>query len=165
MLTHKASQKDIEGWKNVFEQYKNRLKPNRISGKALCEYLESRYPLLPLEDSKADNLVIQNILENEVFARELPPGTAPNPVCFVIEPVGAGKALYSNQDDIYQHCEILVGIDLISGYFLVEGSSELWDELYAHRGLNENDLANFYCVSEYISCLERFGLLEQTLVD
>ena len=165
MLTHKPSQEEINGWKHVYDLYKNRLKPNRISGEALYGYLESRYPLLPLNDGRADAVVIQNILENEVFARELPPDTAPNPVCCVIEPVGAGKVLYSSQDDFYHHCEILVGIDLVSGYFLVEGSSQLWDELYAHRGLNKIDLSNFYSVAEYIACLERFGMLEQTLAE
>ena len=163
MLTHEPSPEEIAAWKRIYEQYRNRLKPNRISGEALYNYLESRYPLLPLDDGRADGLVAQNILENEVFKRELPPNTAPNPVCCVIEPVGAGKTLYQNQDPFYQHCEIIVGIDIVSGYFLVEGSSRLWDELYAFRGLNENDLSNFFSVAEYIACLERFGLLEKTL--
>ena len=34
----------------------------------------------------------------------------------------------------------------------------------AQRGLNEDDLENFYCVAEYISCLTRFDLLEETLL-
>ena len=45
----------------------------------------------------------------------------------------------------------------------MEGSSLLWDELYAYRGLNEPELENYYSVAEYVSCLNRFGLLEETL--
>lgn len=35
----------------------------------------------------------------------------------------------------------------------------LYDELVAWRGLDEDDLNNYYLVAEYIECLERFGLL------
>ena len=87
--------------------------------------------------------MIQNILLNESLCRELPPGTAPKPVCGIIEPVGAGEALYREQDACFAGIEIFVGIDLTTGYFVVEGSSRLWDELYAFRGLNERDLENY----------------------
>ncbi len=39
---------------------------------------------------------------------------------------------------------------------MVEGSSELWNELFAFRGLDEEDLKNYYLVAEYISCLKQF---------
>ncbi len=163
MQTTQSSAADVARWKEVYAQYRPLLKPNRISGAALYQYLSSRYPLLVLEDTRADRMVTDNILKNECFACELPAGTLPSPVCCVIEPVGSGTALYRAQDAVFSGCEIIVGIDLVSGYFLVEGSSDLWDELFAHRGLNENDLNNFYCVAEYISCLSRFGLLEGAL--
>ena len=164
MQTTQATQEDIARWKRVFAEYKPRLKPNRISGAALYAYLESRYPLLMMEDKRADQVVIGNILNNECFASLLPAGEQPEPVCCAIEPVGSGLALYRAQDAVFSGCDIIVGIDLVSGYFLVEGSSLLWDELYAHRGLNEVDLENFYCVAEYIACLIRFGMLEDHLL-
>jgi hypothetical protein len=163
MQTTPITQADVARWKQIYEEYKPRLKPNRISGALLYAYLEAHYPLHPLEDTRAEWVVTQNILQNECLARQLPEGTAPEPVCCVIEPVGNGEALYSAQDAVFEGIEIIVGIDLVSGYFLVEGSSALWDELYAHRGLNEDDLENFYSVAEYISCLTRFGLLGQML--
>ena len=163
MQTTQVTAEDLARWKRVYEEYRPRLKPNRISGAALYTYLDSRYPLEPLEGTRANQMVSDNILKNDCFARELPPGKRPDPVCCVIEPVGTGASLYRAQDAVFSGCEIIVGIDLVSGNFLVEGSSALWDELYAHRGLNETDLENTYCVAEYIACLSRFGLLEETL--
>jgi len=161
MLTHEPSAEEIATWKQVFAQYRPRLKPNRKSGEEVHTYLRSHYSLRMLQDSRADQVVIQNILLNEPLARELPPGAAPSPVCCIVEPVGAGEALYQEQDACFQGIEIFVGIDLTTGYFVVEGSSRLWDELYAFRGLNEHDLDNYYSVAEYIACLERFDLLDQ----
>jgi len=164
MQTTQATQEDIARWKRVYEEYRPRLRSNRISGAALFAYLESRYPLLYMEDTRADQVLIDNILKNECFASQLPSGEQPEPVCCAIEPVGTGLALYHAQDAVFSGCDIIVGIDLVSGYFLVEGSSLLWDELYAHRGLNEDDLNNSYSVAEYIACLTRFDLLAETLL-
>jgi len=55
-------------------------------------------------------------------------------------------------------------VELNSGYFLVEGSSLLWDELFAFRGLDEEDLKNYYLVAEYVACLRRFDRLDRVLV-
>ena len=163
MQTTPPTRQDLARWKQVYAEYRPKLRPNRISGAALYSYLESRYPLLMQEDPRARSLVTENILANDSLARQLPEGCPPEPVCAVIEPVGAGLALYRAQDAVFAGCEILVGIDLVSGYFLVEGSSLLWDELYAQRGLNDSDLENVYSVAEYIRSLSRFGLLEDTL--
>lgn len=163
MLTHEPSKEEIATWQQVFRTYHARLKPNRNTGADLFAYLQDHYPLRVLKDPKADQVVIQNILLNQTLADELPPGAAPSPVCCIVERGGAGEALYREQDACFQSIDIFVGIDLVSGYFLVEGSSRLWDELYAFRGLNANDLENFYSVAEYVACLQRFGLLEQVL--
>lgn len=161
MLTHEPSAEEIATWKQVFAQYRARLKPNRKNGEEVFAFLRSHYSLRMLQDSDADQVVIQNILRNESLARELPPDTAPKPVCSIVESVGAGEALYREQDACFQGIEIFVGIDRVTGYFVVEGSNRLWDELYAFRGLNENDLKNYYSVAEYVACLKRFDLLDQ----
>ena len=161
MLTHEPSIEEIAGWKQVFSVYRPRLKPNRKSGEELLAYLRSCYPLRMLADADADQVVIQNILFNESLSRELPPGVAPRPVCCIVESTGASEALYREQDDCFAGIEIFVGIDLVTGYFVVEGNSRLWDELYAFRGLNERDLENYYSVAEYVACLKRFDLLDQ----
>jgi hypothetical protein len=161
MFMHAPAQNDRADWKRVYAQYRGSLHPNRISGAELYDYLSKRYPFVPLDDPRMDQIVVSNILENEVFARELPQGVSPDPVCCAIENNGSGEVLYRDQDAIFSGSQIIAGIDLVSGYFLVEGSSLLWDELYARRGLNENDLANEYAVAEYVACLKRFGQLGQ----
>lgn len=165
MLTHEPSAEEIAAWTSVFDAYHARLKPNRKTGAELQAYLLAHYPLRPLTDAQAERVVCENILQNEPFARELPPGAAPNPVCFLVERAGSGESLYREQDACFRGIDIFVGLDLVTGFFCVEGSSRLWDELFAFRGLNEADRNNRYCVAEYVSCLERFGLLEQVLRD
>lgn len=90
-------------------------------------------------------------------------GVEPSVATFVIENKENGEILYENQDELFKGNNILVGIELESGFFYVEGSSLLWDELYAFQGLDEKDIQNYFCVSEYISCLKKFGLLESVL--
>lgn len=165
MLTHAPSPADIAGWKRIYREYGTRLKPNRKTGAELYEYLQSRYALRALSDHHADQVVIQNVLQNEALARELPNGILPDPVCCIVANAGNGEALCQEQDACFKNMQIFVGIDLVSGHFLVEGSSLLWDDLYAFRGLNETDLSNFYCVAEYIFCLKRFGLLAEALAE
>ena len=46
---------------------------------------------------------------------------------------------------------------------MVEGTSLLWDELYAFRGLDAQDLENYVCVAEYIACMQRFSLPMQSV--
>lgn len=163
MLMHSPTPEDVASWKRTAEQYRGRLRPNRISGRALYAYLQSRYPLRQIFDEQADQAVRANILENECFAVDLPEGASPEPACCFIERSGAGLTLYQAQDKVFSGCDIFVGIDLVSGYFTIEGSSLLWDELFAQRGLSEPDLKNDYLVAEYAACLNRFGRLEKTL--
>lgn len=163
MQTTPVTKEDIASWEKIYAEFRPKLKPNRISGRDLYSYLVSRFPILPLDDPRAKQVVSQNILQNECFSRELPQGQAPEPVCCVVQRTGDGEILYRAQDAVFSGCDIFVGIDLASGYFLVEGSSLLWDELYAHRGLDEIDLENKYAVAEYIGCLNRFNMLKETL--
>ena len=168
MQLTQATKEDLARWKRVYAEYRARLRPNRISGAALYAYLDSRYPLQPLEDERTNRAgANRQHPEKQMLPRcELPPcKSLPDPVCCVIEPVGSRRgALSRAATPVFAGCDILAGIDLVSGYFLVEGSSALWDELYAHRGLNEADLENAYCVAEYIACLSRFGMLEETIL-
>lgn len=59
--------------------------------------------------------------------------------------------------------KIFVGLDLASGFYMVEGSTMLWDELCAFQGLDERDLENFVRVGQYVQCLKRFGKTEGIL--
>ena len=164
MQTALPTEEDIARWKEVFATYQPRLKPNRISGEQLREYLTAHYPAQLMQDTEMNQVVTGNILANECYSRTLPEGASPSPVCYKLAREGTALPLYASQDALYVGSDILVGIDLVSGYFLVEGSSLLWDELYAQRGLSEDELFNYYCVAEYVACLTRFNLLEQALM-
>jgi hypothetical protein len=156
MLMQEASPALVAGWKAVFEEHHDRLRPNRKSGQAILNYLRSQYPLEERHDEAALSVVSENVLNNEPFREKLRPGKAPAPIAFTIPHKGSALSLYAQQDALFMGQDILVGIDLESGYFCVEGSSLLWDELYAFRGLDERDIENYYCVAEYIACLARF---------
>ena len=87
----------------------------------------------------------------------------PLPRAFVVNDSGLGQTLYKEQDEVFRGNDIFIGVDLATGFYHVEGSSFLWDELCAYQGLDAEDIQNFYCVAQYIACLERFGLLEKIL--
>lgn len=163
MLTTPATPELVAQWKRTYADYRDRLRPNRRTGEEVLAFLKKRYPLKELTDEAAKRVVSGNVLSNDALREQLPEGTVPVPACFLVERTGEGKKLYDGQDACFDGIDVFVGIDLASGWFCVEGSSLLWDELYAFRGLNEKDLANFYSVAEYVACLQRFGELENVL--
>ena len=169
MLTHKPTKEMISKWKSVWIQYKDKLQPNRKSGTELLNYLLQKYVLTEIHEKKAVDTVFYNVTMNKCYAEKLPIGTSPLPKTFFLENAGNGVVLYTNENkdpiDIWggEITRIFVGIDMITGYFIVEGSTMLWDELYAFQGLDEADLQNFYCVAEYISCLKKFAMLESII--
>jgi hypothetical protein len=163
MLMREATSQTAEKWKAVWNEYKDRLRPNRKSGAEVAEYLAGKYPLIELHDDESKKAVTDNVLGNKPSADKLPPGASPSPAAFIVENRGAGEALYEDQDEVFKGISIFVGIDLESGCFFVEGSGLLWDELYAFQGLDEDDIQNYYCVAEYVTCLKRFGVLDKAL--
>lgn len=163
MLTQEPTLEIFEKWKEVWIEYKDKLLPNRKSGKEVVEYLKNKYLLEELNDDYAKQVVIDNLIYNKPLADKLPMGVEPSVVTFVVGNKDNGKFLYENQDEIFKGINIFVGVELESGFFCVEGSSLLWDELYAFQGLDEKDIQNYFCFAEYISCLKKFGLLESVL--
>ena len=127
------------------------------------EYLNQKYPLRELDSQAARQVVLSNITMNEPMAAKLSRDVQPKVVTFIVENADAGQALYEDRPNVYQGADIFVGIELESGIFQVEGSSDLWDELLAFQGLDEQDLENYYLVSEYVSCLKKFGLFEKKI--
>lgn len=157
MLTHSPTPGQIESWKRTFETYAPALRPNRKTGEEIQTYLLKKYPADELEDEAARRVVVSGVRGNAPTAEKLPAGERPRPYCCVVRREGAGKTLYEKQDGCFNGIDIFVGIDLVSGYFTVEGSSLLWDELYFFRGLDETDLKNYYLVAEYVACAKFFG--------
>ena len=163
MLMQEVSPEMVTAWKVTYDTYRARLKPNNKPVLAIIAYLIQKYPVTELTEETVKQVVIDNILLNDCHAKKLPAGKAPVAKVFVIEDTGVGKYLYENQDEPFKGNKIIVGFDLETAFFMVEGSSLLWDELFAFRGLDEDDLNNFYLVAEYIGCVKKTGMLESVL--
>lgn len=163
MLMQEATPEMLEAWEVTWNEYKDRLNPNRKSGAEIVAYLSGEYLLSEILDDEALQVIIGNVLNNEPYAEKIPVGNTPSPVAYFVKKSGNGRILFENQDEVFKGQKIFVGVDLISGFFCVEGSSMLWDELCAFQGLDEKDIQNTYCVAEYISCLRRFGLLDEII--
>lgn len=163
MLAHKVTPELVRKWKDVAKTYRPLLCPNKKTGSEILAYLTGRYPVRELMTDSLRDVVEDNILSNECHARKMPAGTIPEVSGFFIENTGTGKHLYEHQDEMFRGRTIIAAVELHSGYFLVEGSSLLWDELCAFRGLDEEDLENYYLVAEYVECLRRFDLLDRIL--
>ena len=158
VLMQEVTPELIEQWKVIYAKYKPLLKPNRKPSTDVITYITNKYPAKEVTDEKLLQVVLDNVLANECFAEKLPVNKHPVAVCYSIDKVGVGKLLYQKQDEIFRDMTIFVGIELETGFFYVEGCSELWDELFAFRGLDEKDLNNFYLVAEYIACLGKFDI-------
>jgi hypothetical protein len=165
MILQEPTETTLAEWRAIHAQYRGKLTPNRKSGAELLQYLAEKYVLTEIDDTAAAEVVAENVTRNACRAEKLPEGATPVPCTFFVENTGEGKRLYrdENKDPAGvwggEVTRIFVGIDSVTGFFMVEGSSLLWDELSAFRGLDERDLENFVCVAEYIHSLERFGLL------
>ncbi|MCK9632537.1 MAG: hypothetical protein M0R30_12975 [Methanoregula sp.] len=163
MLARKVTPELVRQWKEEAEAFCPRLSPNKKTGPEILAYLTGKYPVRELTTDSLRDVVKDNILSNECHARKMPAGTMPEVSGFVIDNTGTGKHLYENQDEMFRGRTIVAAVELHSAYFMVEGSSLLWDELCAFRGLDEEDLANYYLVAEYVECLRRFDLLDSEL--
>lgn len=171
MLTQEPTKEMFEEWKSVWTQYKDKLKPNRKSGEELLDYLQQRYVLTEIHEKEAADAVISNVTMNKPYAEKLPVGTVPDPKTFFVENTGNGEIFYRHENkdpiDVWggDITRIFVGLDMTTGFFVVEGSTMLCDEMCAFRGLDEKGLQNYVCVAQYISSLKRFNLLQDILFE
>jgi hypothetical protein len=163
MLTRKVSPELIREWKDTSATYRPLLNPNKKTGNDIVAYLTGKYPARELPTGSLNEVVSDNVLLNDCNARKMPAGKTPEVVGFIIENTGAGKHLYENQDEFFRGMSIIAGVELHTAYFIVEGSSLLWDELFAFRGLDDEDLTNYYLVAEYVACLRRFDQLDRVM--
>lgn len=163
MLMQEPVPELVKKWKAIYVEYKTKLYPNKKTALEIIEYLKQKYPITEKTEQELKQVVVNNVLLNECYSKKLPNSKTPVAKVFYIENMGLGKHLYEKQDDVFKGNNIIVGVELNSAFFMVEGSSMLWDELFAFRGLDEDDLNNFYLVAEYITCLQKFDMLETVL--
>lgn len=144
MLTTQPTNEMIQEWKRIYEAYHERLKPNRRAGTEVNEYFCDKYSPEAYDDNTFYAIVERNIMDNEPHREKLPNWKLPKIMTYKIK---SGT--------------IFVGIDLITGFFHVEGEdigtvAEIYDDLFVFRGLDEKDIKNYFLVAQYIQCLNYF---------
>lgn len=141
MLTTEPTIEMIQEWKCIYNENRDKLKPNRKSGAEINAYFCNKYRFEKLDSLSFHDVVEFNIMKNESNREKLPQGAVPQIVAY--------KAKDSS---------VLVGIDLVTGFFHIEGKdinrvAEIYDDLFLFRGLDETDIKNYFLVAQYIQCL------------
>lgn len=137
MLTTEPTAEMISQWKHIFEIYHSSLIPNRKTGWELDRYFRQKYTYQLCNHAAFREAALLNITENNYFRSKLPENTLPN-------------------IQSYQTGNVLVAIDLYTGEFHIESESieeviPIHDDLFVYRGLDEDDLKNFFLVAEYVT--------------
>ena len=141
MLTTEPTSEMIAEWKRIFEIYHSSLTPNRKSGNEVDQYFREKYAYQLFDNEEFREIASLNITENDYFKSKLPKDTLPN-----IQSYRAGN--------------ILVAIDLHTGEFHIESENteeviSIHDDLFVYRGLDEDDLKNFFLVAEYVKLSQK----------
>lgn len=136
MLIKEPTSEMIAEWKRIFEKYHSTLIPNRKSGCEVDNYFREKYSYQLFDNSEFQQMVSLDITENDFLRSKLPKGVLPN-------------------IQSYQTGEAFVAIDLCTGEFHVESENieeviPIFDDLFVYRGLDEDDLKNYFLVAEYV---------------
>ncbi|MBQ8001317.1 MAG: hypothetical protein IJ298_09015 [Ruminococcus sp.] len=136
MLIKEPTSEMIAEWKRIFEEYHSTLTPNRKSGYEVDSYFREKYSYQLFDNAEFQQMVSLNITENDFLRSKLPKGVLPN-------------------IQSYQIGEAFVAIDLCTGEFHVESENieeviPIFDDLFVYRGLDEDDLKNYFLVAEYV---------------
>ena len=143
MLTKRPTPEMIKEWEKIFEENRKELFPNRKTGKEVDEYFRNNYSYTELDSAKFKEIVEYNIMHSIHNKAKLPDGDIPKINIYKIE-----------------NSDIILGIDLITGFFQIEGEdmgkvAEIFDDLYAFRGLDGMDIENYFLVAQYIECTNK----------
>ncbi len=160
MIMGPASVEQVKEWQKIHREFAPRLSPNRKSGFEVAEYLKSKYVLKETQDSRFLEVVSGNVLGNAFWKQKLE-GREPEPVCFFLENEGDGQEIYASREECWKECEdkpVFVGIDLTTGYVHIEGSTCLYDEIFAFQGVDKYDLENCVRVADYLECLKKYNV-------
>lgn len=141
MLTTEPTSEMIAEWKRIFEIYHSALTPNRKSGNEVDQYFREKYSYQLFDNAEFRKIASLNITENDYFKSKLPKGALPN-------------------IQSYQTGNVLVAIDLCTGEFHIESENieeviPISDDLFVYRGLDEDDLKNFFLVAEYVKLSQK----------
>lgn len=149
----------IEYFKNIYNEYKDKLKPNKKSFMETINYLNNKYKLIELKDNKYKEVILNNIYLNVFYRDKIKSKRNINARIFTILNEGNGKYLYDHQQEVFKGYPIIVGLEEETSFLFVEGSKELLEELTIFQGLDEKDLENYYIVASYVLTLKKHNIL------
>ncbi len=156
MNMEQATKEMIES-KEIYNKYKDKIKPNKKSGIDIIRYLENNYPVVELKNNDLEQDITFNIKSNKFYSNKLS-GEKPIIKVFKVNNIGNGKKLYSKQEKVVDEKTIMVGIELQTSFIFVEGSNYLYEELMAYTGLDEEDIKDSYLLLQYIKYKEKFKM-------
>lgn len=141
MLTIEPTSEMVAECKRIYEIYHSSLTPDRKSGNEVDYYFREKYAYQVFDNAEFRKIASLNIMENDCFKSKLPRDTLPN-------------------IQSYQTGNVLVAIDLCTGEFFVEGKNaeeviSIHDDLFVYRGLDDEDLKNFFLVAEYVKLSQK----------
>ena len=157
MIFAPATKELLEEWKQTHSIFASKLKPNKKDAKSVVEFITDKYNVEWVLDENLLNGISDCIIANRFISQKLNNDSKPRIVAFTIIKDEKSYTLYNNQESMWEKCPIFVAIDLETGWLQVEGSCELYDELFAFQGLDKLDIENIVRVSDYISCIKKYN--------
>ncbi len=137
MITEPVTKEQLDRWKKLWEDNRDSIQTNRITGQELDKYFRKKYLPQIFEDKAFKEAVKENLLNR--YGEEAA--------------VSSRIICYLANSDIY------VGIDLNTGFFHLESENiekcvPIYDDLFIKRGLDEADLHNYVLTGQYIELAE-----------
>lgn len=139
MITAPVTNEQLHRWKQIWNEKKDSMQPNRISGAQLYAYFQKKYVPMVCESRAFAYAVSQNLAAR--YGEEA--AQAAQIVCCAVDG------------------DIFVAIDLETGYFQVECETiekciPIYDDLFLKRGLDSSDLQNYVLTGQYFDMIRNW---------
>lgn len=157
MLMQETNEEMMKICKEIYNQYKDKIKPNKKSGESIIKYILDNYPTIDVEASQLEDMILQDMMSNDFFKDKLG-NRKPNIKIFVIKDEEKGHDLYIKQNEECEGNLIFIAIEMQTSAIFVKDSRDLYEELVAFTGLDKEDIKNEFLVAQYIQCKKKFKI-------
>ena len=132
-----------EHWKAVYDKERKNLVPNAITGEALSRYIRDRFDADPIGEDALISTVRDLLEQDALLQRKKKDGRL--------------------QPEVYRLDDgTVIGVDLLTGCFIVQDNELLRDELTYVKGLDAFDLENVYLTVDWLRCRDLWEEKEKT---
>ncbi len=122
-----------EQWKTVYERERPNLEPNAITGEELSRYIRDRFDTEPTKDEALISAVCDLLEQDALLQQKKQDGRL--------------------QPEVYRLDDgTVIGVDLLTCCFIVQGNELLHDEMTYERGLDAFDLDNVLLTADWLRC-------------